>query len=139
MSPAGAGGFQPRRRVAALLPDFARGDLRSAIALLRPIADRQAKSGKEEVELPAREMLADMLLLSGKPGDALDEYQTSLLSDPNRFNALLGAGRAAEQKGQHALAVGYYRTLLANCTEATGWAVKALAHARSVINAWSPG
>jgi tetratricopeptide (TPR) repeat protein len=119
--------------------DFARGDLRSAIALLRPIADRQAKSGKEEVELPAREMLADMLLLSGKPGDALDEYQTSLLSDPNRFNALLGAGRAAEQKGQHALAVGYYRTLLANCTEATGWAVKALAHARSVINAWSPG
>jgi hypothetical protein len=32
---------------------------------------------------------------------------------PNRFNALLGAGQAAERLGQRALARDYYRTLLA--------------------------
>ena len=114
--------------------DFSQGDLRGAVALLRPIADRQASLGKEEVELPAREMLAEILLLGGSNAEALHEYQLSLLSDPGRFNALLGAGRSAEQLGQRALAVRYYRMLLANCEGASGAAVKLLEHARTVVN-----
>jgi hypothetical protein len=77
-------------------------------------------------------MLAEMLLLDGKAAESLAEYQASLLSDPNRFNALLGAGRAAEQLGKRHLAAGYYRTLLSNCSGADGEALTALAHARMV-------
>jgi tetratricopeptide (TPR) repeat protein len=112
---------------------FSQGDLQGAISLLRPVADRQRQIGKGEVELPAREMLAEMLLLSGKTGEALLEYQLSLVSDPNRFNALLGAGDAAEQLGRHKLAVKYYRTLLANCAGATGAALKDLRRAQAAM------
>jgi hypothetical protein len=112
---------------------FSQGDLQGAIGLLRSVADRQRQIGKGEVELPAREMLAEMLLLSRKNGDALHEYQLSLVSDPNRFNALLGAGKAAEQLGRHKLAVEYNRTLLANCSGATGAALKDLERALAVM------
>jgi len=134
----------PRMRIGtprASMPDeirawarFSDGDIQGAITLLRPVADRQTKVGKGEVELPAREMLAEMLLLSGKFTDALTEYQTSLISDPNRFNALLGAGEAAERLKKRKLAASYYRTLFANCTGATGEAVRELKHARSFVN-----
>jgi tetratricopeptide (TPR) repeat protein len=125
----------------ASLPDeirswarFSRGDLEGALALLRPIADRQAIVGKGEVELPAREMIADMLLLSGKFNEALAEYRASLASDPNRFTALLGAARAAEQLGDRRTAGKYYRAMLGNCPCATGPAARDLEHARSFIN-----
>jgi tetratricopeptide (TPR) repeat protein len=134
----------PRMRVGtprASVPDeirawtrFSDGDIQGAITLLRPVADRQAKIGKGEVELPAREMLAEMFLLSGRFKEALTEYQASLISDPNRFNALLGAGEAAERVKKHKLAASYYRTLLANCNGATGEAVLELKHARSFVN-----
>ena len=110
---------------------FSNGDRDAAIRILQPVADRQRKVGKGEVELPAGEMLAEILLLDGRAADALQAYQTSLSSDPNRFNALLGAGRAAELSGQPALAARYYGTLLANCEGATGAAVKTLERLRS--------
>jgi tetratricopeptide (TPR) repeat protein len=113
--------------------DFANGDLTGAVRLLRPIADRQDKIGKGELDLPVREMLAEMLLIDGNAKEALKEYQASLASDPNRFNALLGAGRAAERLGNRNAAAGYYRTLLANCSGANGKAVLALGHPLSVI------
>jgi tetratricopeptide (TPR) repeat protein len=126
---------------AAALPDeirawalFSQGDSSGAIALLRPVADRQDKIGKGEVELPAREMLAEMLLLSGQFGEALSEYQASLISDPNRFNALLGAGKAAEGLGEIHVAAGYYRILLSNCVGANGNALLVLRHPQMVVN-----
>ena len=109
---------------------FAQGDVNGALARLRPVADRQAKAGKGEVELPAREMLAEMELLAGRTEEALQEYRASLASDPNRFNGLLGAAQAAEKLGQTSVAAGYYRTLLENCVGADGAAVRGLAHAR---------
>jgi tetratricopeptide (TPR) repeat protein len=124
----------------ASLPDeirawarFSAGDLQGAITLLRPIADRQTTIGKGEVELPAREMLADMLLLSGKFADALREYRVSLASDPNRFNALLGAGQSAERLGDREVAAKFYRAVLGNCSCASGPALRELEHARSFI------
>jgi tetratricopeptide (TPR) repeat protein len=110
---------------------FANGDIQGAISLLRPVADRQAKVGKGEVELPAREMMAEMFLLSGKFTEALTAYRASLVSDPNRFNALLGAGEAAEQLKRRKIAATYYRALLANCSGATGTDVGELRHAQS--------
>jgi len=124
----------------ATLPDeirawarFSQGDLQGAMNLLRPVADRQGQIGKGEVELPAREMLAEMFFLSGDFSQALREYQASLTSDPNRFNALLGAGQAAEGVGKLDIAAGFYQTLLANCTRASGLALVALIHPREVV------
>jgi tetratricopeptide (TPR) repeat protein len=93
---------------------FARGDAKSALDLLRPIADRQEIVGKGEVELPAREMIAEMLLVEGKSREALDEYQRSLKSDPNRRNGLLGAAKAAERAGDTKLAAEYYEKVSAS-------------------------
>ena len=56
---------------------------------MRPIV--RMRRGKGEVEMPAREMLADILLELGRPADALAEYERSMTIDPNRFNALFGA------------------------------------------------
>jgi len=114
--------------------DFANGDLKGALRLLRPIADRQDKLGKGEVDLPVREMLAEMLLIDGNAGEALREYQASLASDPNRYNGLLGAGRAAERLGERNVAANYYRTLLANCTGANGGALVTLRHPQTVVD-----
>jgi tetratricopeptide (TPR) repeat protein len=118
---------------------FSQGDLQGAIRLLRSVADRQGKIGKGEVELPAREMLAEMFSLSGDFSQALHEYQGSLTSDPNRFNALLGAGLAAEGLGNRDVAAGYYQTLLANCTNADGKAFAALSHPRAVVQEMQQG
>lgn len=115
---------------------FAEGDVNGALARLRPVADRQAQVGKGEVELPAREMLAEIELLSGRAEQALQDYQASLVSDPNRYNGLLGAAEAAEKLGRTDVAAGYYRTLLQNCAGANGAGVlSVLAHARRVVAA----
>ncbi len=82
--------------------EFSQGHVDRATNLLRPIAERQSIVGKGEVELPAREMLADMLLLDGRASQALKEYRTSLVSDPGRRNALAGARMAAEQASRDA-------------------------------------
>jgi tetratricopeptide (TPR) repeat protein len=116
---------------------LAHGDLQRATVLLRPVVARQARVGKGEVELPAGEMLADMLLLSGRPQEALRAYRRSLRSDPNRFNALLGAGAAAEQAGARRLAARYYRAVLANCPQASGRARELLAHAAAAAGVLS--
>jgi tetratricopeptide (TPR) repeat protein len=94
---------------------FAEGKNEEALALLRPLADRQDAEGKGEVELPAREMLADMLLEMNHPKDALAEYERSLKTDPNRFNGLYGAAQAAELANQLPRAAEYYAQLLKNC------------------------
>jgi tetratricopeptide (TPR) repeat protein len=82
---------------------FAQGDAARATALLRSTAYLQSRVGKGEVELPAREMLAEILLLEGRAAEALEEYQASLASDPNPFKCHLGAARAAEELGRTAV------------------------------------
>ena len=95
--------------------DFCSGKNDEALRLLRSIADKQDKIGKGETEMPAREMLADMLLEMNRQQEALAEYETSLRTDPNRFNGLFGAAQAAELTQQKEKAAGYYAQLLRNC------------------------
>jgi tetratricopeptide (TPR) repeat protein len=102
-----------------------------ALKLLRAVADKQDLEGKGEVELPAREMLADTLLEMGRPEEALTEYEKSLKTDPNRFNGLAGAAKAAGLVHQPDKAKGYYAQLLKNC-EGQQTDRPELAHARSV-------
>ncbi len=91
---------------------FAEGHNEEAIALLTATADKQDREGKGEVEIGARSMLADMLLDLHRPKEALAQYERSLRTDPNRFNALLGAARAASEAGDGQTAGSYYRQLL---------------------------
>ena len=101
-----------------------------ALRLLKGVADRQDIEGKGEIELPAREMLADMLLEMGRPQDALVEYEKSLKTDPNRFNGLAGAAKAAEMVHQPGEAKTYYAQLVKNCDGQRSERME-LAHARS--------
>ena len=97
--------------------DFAEGKYDEALNLLRPIADRQDLIGKGEVELPAREMLAEILLETNRPSEALTEYEKSLHSDPNRFNAVYGAARAAEFAHVPKKMASYFAQLLRTCDQ----------------------
>src|SRR5205807_7373496 len=74
---------------------FAKGNPDEALQELRAAADHQDKNGGESVSVPAREMLADMLLELKRPAGALAEYKTVLKNSPNRFDSLYGAMRAA--------------------------------------------
>lgn len=112
---------------------FAEGKNDEALSLLRPVADKQDAFGKGEVELPAREMLANMLLEMGRPLEALTEYEKSLKTDPSRFNGLFGAGRAAELARQPEKAAGYFAQLLKNCGSQVNSPRPELAHARAFL------
>src|SRR6202051_3886769 len=57
---------------------FAEGNPADALKYMRESADLQDKVGQGEVDIPAREMLADMLLDLGQAGEALTEYQRTL-------------------------------------------------------------
>jgi tetratricopeptide (TPR) repeat protein len=91
---------------------FAGGNSADALNHMRESADLQDKVGQGEVDIPAREMLADMLLELGQPQAALVEYRQALKLSPNRFNGLYNAGRAAEAAGDGAEAKRYYTALL---------------------------
>lgn len=88
-----------------------------ALRIMRQVADTQDKLGKGEVDIPAREMLADMLLELNQPENALAEYEKSMKIDPNRFIGLAGAARAAEMAHQPEKANAYYSQLLKNCDD----------------------
>jgi tetratricopeptide (TPR) repeat protein len=94
---------------------FAEKKSDEAVRQMREVADLQDKKGKQEVDIPAREMLADMLRELKQPENALAEYEKSMKIDPNRFNGLAGAGQAAEMAHQSAKANSYYSQLLKNC------------------------
>jgi len=86
------------------------GDPETALRLARAAADREDAVDKHPVTpgetVPARELLADMLLELQRPSEALTEYRTVLRSSPNRLNALLGAARSLPEHGPGARA--YY-------------------------------
>jgi hypothetical protein len=96
---------------------FAEKQNDEALRQMRQVADTQDQRGKAEVDIPAREMLADMLLELNQPQEALAEYEKSMKIDPNRFNELAGAARAAELAHQPEKANAYYAQLLKNCDD----------------------
>jgi hypothetical protein len=94
---------------------FAQGKDDDAVEALRTIADKEDSLGDEPEGIPAREMIADILLEAKRPPQALVEYQTDLKLHPNRFDALYGAARAAEAAGKQKDANEYYALLLKVC------------------------
>ena len=103
---------------------LAEGKPTEALQQMRAAADHEDRTDKHNVTpgviLPARELLGDMLLELKQPREALTEYETTLRTAPNRFNALSGAARAARLSGENQKAKTYYAKLLANCEHADG-------------------
>src|SRR6266478_6375836 len=97
---------------------FAKGKSDEALQELRTAADRQDKNGGESVGIPAREMLADMLVELNRPAEALAEYKTVLKNSPNRFDGLLGAARSAQATGNAGSAQSFYAKLAEICGSA---------------------
>jgi hypothetical protein len=110
----------------------AEGEDDKAAGILRALADKNDKLGDEPGWIPAREMLADLLLEAKHPQQALAEYQTDLKLNPNRFNALYGAARAAESSGKHSDANEYYAKLLKNCNGGSSTRPE-LSHAKELL------
>jgi len=106
-----------QRLAAAGILAHVRGDDNQAVALVRAAADLDATMDKHPATpssvLPARELLADLLLELNQPAAALVEYRAMLSTDPNRFRSLLGEARAAKQTGDSATAHDAYRKLVA--------------------------
>jgi hypothetical protein len=94
---------------------FAKGKSEEALQELRAAADHQDKNSGESTTVPAREMLADMLLELKRPVDALAEYKTVLKNSPNRFDGLLGAARSAQASGDPGGAQSFYAKLAEIC------------------------
>jgi len=94
---------------------FAQGKYDDAVETLRPMADKEDALGDEPQGIPTREMIAEILLEAKRPQQALVEYQTDLKLNPNRFNGLYGAARAAEEAGKQSEASEYYALLLKTC------------------------
>lgn len=113
---------------------FAAGQLDQALSHMRDSADLQDQVGQGEVDIPAREMLADMLLEAGRPKEALTEYEQSLRYSPNRFNGLYGAGRAAEASGDQTSARRYFAALLTATENGTNSNRPEIAHARTLVS-----
>jgi tetratricopeptide (TPR) repeat protein len=93
----------------------AEGKNDEALKTLRMIADKEEAEGDEPLAIPAREMLADLLLDMNRPQEALAEYETDLKFNPNRFDGLYGAAHAAELAGKNDKANTYYTQLLQVC------------------------
>ena len=91
---------------------------------MRSAAAHEDRTDKHAVTpgviLPARELVGEMLLELKQPAQAVVEFEATLRTAPNLFNALSGAARAARLSGDEAKAKSYYTKLLAVCDRADG-------------------
>ena len=125
-----------QRLAAAGILAHVQGDDQKAVELVRAAADLEATMDKHPATpsavLPARELLADLLLELNQPAAALKEYKEMLRTDPNRFRSILGEARAAKQSGDAAGAHDAYQKLVA-LSKPTGPERPELAEAKAYL------
>jgi tetratricopeptide (TPR) repeat protein len=126
-------GTQVARNEIVAWASFAAGQQDDALKHLRDAADLQDKVGQSEVDIPAREMLGDMLLELHQPQQALAEYRVALKLSPNRFNGLYNAGVAAEEAGDKTAAADYFAALLKSTGNGGHSARPELTHAKNFV------
>jgi tetratricopeptide (TPR) repeat protein len=87
-----------------------------ALGLMNEAADMEDKTEKHPVTpcevIPARELLADMLMEMKQWDKALIAYEEDLKKHPNRFNGLYGAALAAEKSRDNQKAEAFYKQLV---------------------------
>ena len=124
--------IKQNRQEAEAWIDHAAGKNDDATKLLQTIAEKEEAEGDEPLAIPAREMLADMLLDVNRSEEALREYESDLRFNPNRFDGLYGAARAAENLGKIDKADAYYAQLVKVCEGANSDRPE-LSHAKSLL------
>ena len=112
---------------------YAEGDLPKALALFQGAAELQDRVGQREVDIPVHEMIGDLLFDSGRPGDALVEYDAALVHSPGRFRSLSAGGQAAEAAGKPDRARELYAALLASVDPVATAQHPAVLHARAFV------
>jgi hypothetical protein len=98
------------------------GETQACIEAMKQAAAREDATEKHVVTpgpiLPARELLADILLEDNKPAEALTEYEAVLAKEPNRYRAVAGAMEAAEKAGDLKMARAHAAHLLDQAAKA---------------------
>jgi hypothetical protein len=118
-----SGSLGAQWEAATALIAWAEGKKDEAFRLLRLAANHEDAVDKHPVTpgplLPAREILADLLLENGAAPEALKEYEAVLKTAPRRRNATAGAAKAADKTGDKIKALAYATQLreLANNAE----------------------
>jgi len=96
--------------------EYKQGNNAKALELMNAGADMEDGMEKHPVTpgevIPARELLAEMLLDMNKPASALENFELDLKTHPNRFNGLYNAAIAAERSGNNEKAINYFKKLL---------------------------
>ncbi|MFT5674826.1 MAG: tetratricopeptide (TPR) repeat protein [Paraglaciecola sp.] len=94
-----------QRNVVNAWISFEKGQKEQALVQLRQAADIEDSIDKDPVTpgavLPARELLADMLLLNGDYSSALTAYKSTLAISPNRLNSVSGVNDALLKISKH--------------------------------------
>jgi tetratricopeptide (TPR) repeat protein len=106
-------------RAAAALVARAQGKNQEALNLLRSAVDLEGSMDKHPVTpapvVPTRELLGELLLELNQPKEALQEFEGTLVAEPNRFRSLFGAAQAAERSGDPGKARALYAKLVSLC------------------------
>jgi len=106
-----------QRQVVAAWVARAAGKNDEAIKLMRRAVTLEEGIEKHPVTpgplVPARELLGELLLEVKQPAPALQAFEASQRSAPNRFKGLYGAARAAELAGEKEKARAFYTALVA--------------------------
>ncbi|MGH7353063.1 MAG: tetratricopeptide repeat protein [Candidatus Rokuibacteriota bacterium] len=118
------------------LASCAAGKADECVAILRAAAEREDATEKHAVTpgpiLPAREVLAMVLLKEAKPTDALRGFEAVLTKEPNRYRAFAGAMQAAERAGD-AKKAAFFAERVIEQTSAADSARPEIAQARRVL------
>ena len=104
-------------RIASAWVLQAEGRPDEALSAMSEAADAEDRTEKSIVTpgplAPARELFGAMLLERRRAREALAAFEAALVKEPNRFNGLAGAAKAAGALGDTAKAKAYYEKLLA--------------------------
>jgi tetratricopeptide (TPR) repeat protein len=119
-----SGQVEIQRQVAAAWLLLAEGRQDAALQAMRAAADVEDGTDKATVTpgplAPARELYGAMLLELGRARDALAAYEEAMAKEPNRYNGLAGAAKAAALAGDVAKAKTYYTKLIAHTNGSSG-------------------
>jgi tetratricopeptide (TPR) repeat protein len=95
--------------------EFKQGNNNKALELMKAAAGMEDGMEKHPVTpgevIPARELLAEMLLEMDKPALALEAFELVLKTHANRFNGLYGAAIVAQKLENKEKATGYFKKL----------------------------
>ncbi len=115
-------GITVQHRAATALVARAQGKNQEALNLLRSAADLEGSMDKHPVTpapvVPTRELLGELLLELNQPKEALQEFEGTLMAEPNRFRSLFGAAQAAELSRDTGKARALYTKLVSLCDRA---------------------